>query len=112
MVTQANLHYEGSITIDQVLLEQADILPFERVEVYNITNGQRFATYAIMAPPHSKEICVNGAAAHLVKPGDLVIIASYIEVSEDQCRAFKPKIVLVDTKTEPKCQTPWTSPSA
>lgn len=101
-VTDANLEYEGSITIDRNLLKHADIWPFERVEVYNITNGQRFATYAIEAPSGSGEICVNGAAAHLVSPGDLVIIASFVTMEEADLRSFAPKIVLVDKSNQQK----------
>lgn len=101
-VTDANLEYEGSITIDRNLLKQADIWPFERIECYNITNGSRFATYAIEAPAGSGEICINGAAAHLTKPGDLVIIASYVTMEESDLRNYQPKVILVDPHNRPK----------
>ena len=88
-VTQAELHYEGSVTIDKLLLEAANIIDHERVEIYNITNGNRLATYAIDGAPGSGVICINGAAAHLVNPGDMVIIASYAEYSEDEIAALQ-----------------------
>ncbi len=81
-VTEANLEYEGSITIDSDLLREADILPYEQVEIYDCTNGARISTYVIEGEPGSGEICVNGAAAHLVKPHDTVIIASYVQVED------------------------------
>ena len=96
-VTDANLNYEGSVSIDSSLMEMADILPFERVEVYNITNGERFATYAISAPPNSGTLCVNGAAARLSQPGDQVIIASYVAMTHEEYKNFKPTVVKVDT---------------
>ena len=96
-VTDANLNYEGSISIDSSLMEMADILPFERVEVYNISNGERFATYAISAPPNSGTLCVNGAAARLAQSGDHVIIASYIALTDEEYKNFKQKIVKVDS---------------
>lgn len=97
-VTQAELDYEGSITIDPILLKEADILPHERVEVYNIDNGARFATYAIEGNSGSGVICVNGAAAHLVRPGHKVIICTYAEILEAEARVYKPKVVLVDER--------------
>lgn len=96
-VTDANLEYEGSVTIDRDLLRSADIWPFERVEVYNIANGERFATYAIEGPSGSGVICINGAAAHLAKPGDKVIIASYVTMEEKEIRDYEPKVILVDS---------------
>jgi aspartate 1-decarboxylase len=101
-VTDADLEYEGSITIDRDLLKASDIWPFERVEVYNIDNGERFATYAIEAPAGSGEICVNGAAAHLVKPGHKVIIASYVSMEEAEIPRYEQRIVLVDDKNRQK----------
>lgn len=95
-VTQAELDYEGSITISPELLEAADILPHEAVQVWNVTAGTRFETYVIEGAPKSQGICVNGAAAHLVTPGDLVIIASFIQVPEVECRAHLPIVVFVD----------------
>lgn len=97
-VTDANLHYQGSITIDPLLLEAADIVPFEKVEIYNVTNGERFATYAIEGTPGAGEIVLNGAAAHKVSPGDIVIIASYAVYQEDVVRNHKPYLIFVDEK--------------
>lgn len=95
-VTQADLHYEGSITVDEGLLEEAGILPYEQVDVLNVTNGQRFTTYTITAPKGSKKICVNGAAARLVQKGDVVIICSYAQLSIDEAKHHKPTIILLD----------------
>lgn len=101
-VTDANLEYEGSITIDRELLKKADIWPFERVEVYNIDNGARFATYAIEGAANSGVICVNGAAAHLVRPGHKVIIASYVQLTEADLSQYEPKLVFVDAQNKVK----------
>ena len=95
-VTDANLHYQGSVTVDPLLLEEADILENERVEIYNVTNGNRLATYAISGAPGKGEICLNGAAAHLVAKGDLVILATYVELDESEARRHVPKVVFVD----------------
>jgi aspartate 1-decarboxylase len=95
-VTHADLEYEGSITISPELLKAADILPYEAVNVWNVTTGTRFETYAITGEKRSTDICVNGAAAHLVNPGDLVIIASFIQVLEEDCTALVPTVVFVD----------------
>lgn len=95
-VTDADLHYEGSITVDEGLLKLSHILPHEQVDVYNISNGERFTTYAITAPAGSGEICVNGAAAHLVNKGDLVIICAYVGMNEAEAKIYQPKVVLVD----------------
>ena len=95
-VTEANLDYEGSITIDESLMKAADLVEFERVEVYNITNGNRLATYVITGKADSGVICLNGAAAHLINVGDLVIICSYADYEKDELLAHRPKIVLVD----------------
>jgi aspartate 1-decarboxylase len=100
-VTGADLHYEGSITIDSKLLELADILPYEKVDIYNITNGERFSTYVIPGEPESGEICLNGAAARKVQKGDLVIIVSYCELEEEEIKNFQPTVVLVDEKNRP-----------
>jgi len=94
-VTRADLHYEGSITIDRDLMEAADFLPYEQVDVLNITNGNRFTTYVIEGEPGSGEIGINGAAAHLAKPGDLVIVCAYVSMSEEQARTYKPTVVLL-----------------
>jgi aspartate 1-decarboxylase len=96
VVTDANLHYQGSVTIDPELMAAADILENERVEVLDITNGNRLATYAIPGAPGRGEICLNGAAAHLVSKGDLVILVSYAEYDEAEARAHRPRVVFVD----------------
>lgn len=95
-VTGADLDYVGSVTVDPLLLEATDILVHERVEIYNITNGERLATYAIPGTPGAGEICLNGAAAHKVTPGDLVIIASYAEYDEAELAGHQPKVAFVD----------------
>ena len=95
-VTDCNIDYEGSITIDRGLMEAADILPYERVEVLNINNGARFDTYAIEG--EKGEICINGAAARLAIKGDIVIILSFCPVEENEARNVKPKLVYVDAK--------------
>lgn len=95
-VTEADLHYAGSISIDRELLAAADIVEYERVEIYNVTNGARLATYAIAGEPGSGTICINGAAAHLVDVGHLVIIASYAEYEEHEVGRHQPRVVLVD----------------
>ena len=92
-VTDADLDYEGSISIDPELAMAADFVPYERVEIYNVTNGERFATYVIEGIPGEGEICLNGAAAHKVTPGDVVILASYAEYSEEEARSHKPTLV-------------------
>lgn len=97
-VTDCNIDYEGSITIDTVLLKAADILPYERVEVLNINNGARFTTYAIEGEAGSGDICLNGAAARLASRGDIVIILTYHEVPSDEAANLKPRVVYVDEK--------------
>jgi aspartate 1-decarboxylase len=93
--TGADLHYEGSIAIDQTLMEMAGILEFEKVHVWNKTNGSRHETYAIPAEPGSGIITVNGAAAHLVKAGDELIIAAFMYIDAKEAASYKPKIVLI-----------------
>ncbi|WP_058834987.1 aspartate 1-decarboxylase [Luteimonas abyssi] len=95
-VTHAELHYEGSCAIDSRLLDLAGIREYERVEIYNINNGKRFATYAIRAEAGSGTISVNGAAAHQAEPGDLVIICAYGACDEAEAATFKPSLVYVD----------------
>lgn len=95
-VTGADLHYEGSITIDPDLMEAADILDNEFVDIWNVNHGTRFATYAIQGQRGSGTICINGAAARLVSRGDLVIIASWQEMEQEAARAHQPKLVFVD----------------
>ena len=95
-VTQANIEYEGSVTIDLDLLEAADLLPYERVDIWNCTSGTRLRTYVIEGERGSGEICINGAAAHLMKPGDKVIIASFVGVDESELQGWDAKRVFVD----------------
>ncbi len=97
-VTEVNIDYEGSITIDRRLMEEADILPYEQVQVLNISNGARFSTYAIEGKSDNGQICLNGAAARLAAKGDTVIILSYCHVEEDEARSFVPKLVYVDAQ--------------
>ena len=100
-VTEADLHYEGSITVDPDLLEAADILHHEQVDVLNITNGSRLTTYAIPGPRGTGEICINGAAAHLVSKGDMVIIVSYADFDEAELADYQPRVILVDQNNQP-----------
>jgi aspartate 1-decarboxylase len=95
-VTRADLHYVGSITLDPLLMEAAGLLDNEKVDIYDITNGHRLATYVIRGERGSGEVGINGAAAHLVHPGDLVIIASYGWMSAGEAAQHRPRIVLVD----------------
>jgi aspartate 1-decarboxylase len=95
-VTGANLNYMGSITIDRALLDAAGILPHEKVQVVNNNNGARFETYVIAGPPHSGVICLNGAAARLVQPGDTVIIIAYALMTPEEAAGFSPTVVMVD----------------
>ena len=97
-VTHAELDYEGSVAIDEDLLKAGDILEYEQLEVYNITNGERFGTYAIRAEAGSGVISVNGAAAHKANPGDLLIICTYARLNEDELENFEPTLVYVDEK--------------
>ena len=97
-VTHADLNYEGSVTVDSDLLDAAEILPNEAVHIWNVTRGTRLMTYALAGPRGSGAICVNGAAAHLTKPGDLVILATFAEMSPDEARAWKPRVVRVDAR--------------
>jgi aspartate 1-decarboxylase len=99
-VTDANINYEGSISIDHKLMDAADILPYEQVHVLNVNNGARFSTYAIEGKAGSGEICLNGAAARLAVKGDLVIILTYTQVPEEAARDYKPTIVHVNEKNE------------
>ena len=97
-VTEANLEYMGSITVDESLMEAAHILPNERVQVVDNNNGSRLETYVIPGPKGSGVICLNGAAARLVQPGDTVIIMAYAWMDEAEARAYKPVVVMVDGK--------------
>ncbi|HEY1876667.1 MAG TPA: aspartate 1-decarboxylase [Rhizomicrobium sp.] len=100
-VTQCDLNYEGSISVDAALMERAGILPHEQVDVLNINNGQRFTTYAIPAPAGSGTVGVNGAAARLAQKGDLVIIVAYARMEEAQAKSFQPRVVIVDAANRP-----------
>jgi aspartate 1-decarboxylase len=101
-VTQAELYYEGSLTIDQSLMKQANILPFEQVQVVNVNNGNRFETYAICGEPGSGTICLNGAAARLGHVGDEIIIITYAEYDEEEAVRHHPTILLVDRENRVK----------
>jgi aspartate 1-decarboxylase len=96
VVTHADLHYEGSCTIDVDLMDAADILPNQELHIWNITQGTRIVTYALPGPRGSGVICINGAAAHHNEPGDLVILATFGEMDSEEARTFEPKIVMVD----------------
>ena len=95
-VTHSELHYEGSCAIDETLLEAADIREYQQIEIYNVTNGERFTTYAIRAERDSGIISVNGAAAHKANPGDIVIIATYAVYNEIELQKYAPQLVYVD----------------
>ncbi|NMB41134.1 MAG: aspartate 1-decarboxylase [Firmicutes bacterium] len=97
-VTDANLNYVGSITIDLDLMEKADLIPYERVQVVNNNNGARLETYVIAGERGKGDVCLNGAAARLVEPGDTVIIISYAQYSNEELVSFQPKVVFVDEK--------------
>ncbi|MBI4228851.1 MAG: aspartate 1-decarboxylase, partial [Deltaproteobacteria bacterium] len=101
-VTEADVEYEGSITIDKNLMEAADLNPYERVDIFNVTNGHRFFTYAIEGKRGSNVICVNGAAAHLASKGDSLIIASFATYDDEECKNHKPRLVYVDLKNRIK----------
>jgi aspartate 1-decarboxylase len=103
IVTHANLHYEGSCTIDANLLEAADILNNQEIHIWNVTRGTRLITYALEGPRGSGVVCVNGAAAHLTEPGDMVIIAAFGEMTHEEARQHEPKIVIVDEKNRIRC---------
>jgi aspartate 1-decarboxylase len=113
-VTQAHVDYEGSVTIDRTLLTAAGILPYERVEIYNVTRGTRLATYAIEGEAGSGAIEINGAAAHLAGPGDLVILAAYCEMTPEEAPLHRPKLVFVDGRNRisalKAAETPHTLP--
>ncbi|HEY9269195.1 MAG TPA: aspartate 1-decarboxylase [Methylotenera sp.] len=96
-VTHSELHYEGSCAIDEELLEAANICEYEQISIYNVTNGQRFTTYAIRAERHSGIISVNGAAAHRAHPQDIIIIASFANYDEAELKTYSPQLVYVDS---------------
>lgn len=95
-VTDANLEYEGSITLDEELMKAADILPWEQVHVWDVTSGNRLVTYAIPGKADSGAVCINGAGAHLIQKGNIVIIATFAEYNEEHLLSHEPKRVLVD----------------
>ncbi|HEV6953579.1 MAG TPA: aspartate 1-decarboxylase [Promicromonospora sp.] len=97
-VTQADLHYVGSVTVDADLLDAADLVPGQQVDVVDVTNGARLTTYVIPGERGSGQICINGAAAHLVRPGDVVILIAYGMLSDEDARTFLPNVVFVDEK--------------
>ncbi len=99
-ITGAELHYEGSLSLDLALMESADLLPFEKIEVYNVSNGARFSTYVIPAPRYSGEVRLNGAAARMGAVGDIVIIASYGIFEKDELEDFRPYLVYVDENNQ------------
>ncbi len=96
VVTETNLDYEGSLTLDECLMEAAGMIPFEQIHVYNISNGERFLTYLIKGAKNSGVVGVNGAAVHKAKVGDKLIVASYVSLDEGEIDFFMPKILLVD----------------
>jgi aspartate 1-decarboxylase len=95
-VTQADMNYVGSVTIDRTLLEAARMLPGERVDIADVTNGNRLTTYVIEGEAGSGQVCINGAAAHWIHPGDIVIIIAYARMDEAEARSFVPRVVFVD----------------
>src|SRR5699024_2851543 len=101
-VTEANLHYEGSITIDADLLDEAGILPYEKVQVVNITNGARLETYTIPGEAGSRVCCLNGAAARKTQVGDRIIVIAYAGMTPEEAREFRPRVVIVDEHNNPK----------
>lgn len=101
-VTHADLNYEGSITIDEALMQKADLMPFEKVDIYNVSNGERFSTYVIKGKRGSGVICLNGAAARKASKGDVIIIASYVMVDDGLTKKWTPKCVYVDEKNRVK----------
>jgi len=94
-VTERNVQYEGSLTLDAGLMRAADLRPFEKIEVYDVTNGSRFATYVIVGPEGGGDCCVNGAAARLVERGDTLILAAYAGVDESELDGWRPKVVVI-----------------
>ena len=101
-VTEANLEYDGSFTLDEELMEAANLVPHERIEIYDVTNGNRIATYVIPGEAGSRVACANGAAAHLIHEGDVVIICSYVQLDEAECRDWEGTRVFVDHKNVPR----------
>lgn len=111
VVTEANLMYEGSITIDQDLLDQAQLLPYEKVQVLNITNGQRLETYTIPGERGSRVCCLNGAAARLNQIGDRIIVIAYAEMTPEEAKNHTPRVVVVDEHNNPKTVLNYSQPA-
>lgn len=101
-ITGADLHYEGSLTLDEALMEAANLVPFEKIEVYNVNNGQRFSTYVIPGERYGGECILNGAAARLGHYGDIIIIASYVNISDEELKDFKINLVYMDENNNVK----------
>lgn len=99
-VTDADLHYEGSVSIDEDLLEAADLLPNEHVHIWDVTNGNRFETYALKGKRGSGTVCINGAAAHLAKKGDIIIITTFALLDEKELKKHVPQVVLVNSENK------------
>jgi aspartate 1-decarboxylase len=102
LVTEANLDYEGSLGLDELLMTAADMIPFEKVHVYNISNGERFSTYLIKEAAGSGKAAIYGAAAHKAGPGDHLIIVSYVQLDEKEIASFRPKVVILDERNRIK----------
>jgi aspartate 1-decarboxylase len=101
-VTETNIDYEGSLTMDESLMKSSDMMPFEQIQVYNISNGERFATYLIKGEKDSGVVGVNGAAVHKAKVGDKLIVASYVILDDEETDFFMPKILIVDERNRMK----------
>jgi aspartate 1-decarboxylase len=101
-VTDADLHYEGSISIDEKLMEEAEMIAYEKVDIYDVNNGERFSTYIIKGKRNSGTICLNGAAARKVAKGDLIIIATFVNLDDKEAKKWQPKCVFVDAKNKIK----------
>lgn len=99
-VTHAELHYEGSVTLPPELMELANLLEYEEVHVWNVTRGTRLSTYTLLGEPGSRDICINGAAAHLCGPGDRVIVSSFVTLPEAEARSWRPTVVLMGEGNE------------
>lgn len=99
-VTHAELHYEGSVTLPPELMELANLLEYEEVHVWNVTRGTRLSTYTLLGEPGSRDICINGAAAHLCGPGDRVILSSFVTLPEAEARSWRPTVVLMGEGNE------------
>lgn len=101
-VTEADLYYEGSITLDQELLDAAGILPYEKVQVVNVNNGSRLETYTIPGEPGQRTVCLNGPAARLAQRGDEIIVISYASMTAEEAREHRPRVVIVDEQNNPR----------